>query len=123
MSTTGDMTSVTVLGKTIVTLHTYEKAVELLDKKGLNHSSRPTFELLSLAGWKDHIPFMPYGRSLQECRRMMRTQINHDKVVQFRPYQEASITRFLRSLLKNPHDFYSLIEWCRSRCLSGSHWY
>ena len=57
----GDLTSVTLLGNTIVTIHTYEKAVELLDKKGLIYSSRPGMEMLSLGGWANHVVIMPYG--------------------------------------------------------------
>ena len=107
----GDITSVTVLGKTIVTLHSYEKAVGLLDKKGLIHSSRPNFEMLNLCGWTEHVAHLPYGAQLQQCRRMIRTEINHDNVGQFHAYQEASVLRMLRLLSKNPDDFYDLIEW------------
>jgi len=83
----------------------------MLDKKGSLHSSRPTLELMSLAGWKDHVVFMPYGRPLRECRRMMRTEINHDKIGQFHAYQETSVLRLLRLLLKTPDNFYELVEW------------
>jgi len=105
------MTSITLPGTTVVTLHTYEKAVELLDKKGFIHSSRPTFEMLKLAGWNDHIPLMTYGRRLQQSRRMMRTEMNHDKIGQFHTVQEVSTLRFLRLLSKKPEDFYRLSEW------------
>jgi len=57
----GDITSVTVLGKTIVTVHTYEKAVELLHTKSLLYSSRPESQMFFLGGWKDNVPFVPYN--------------------------------------------------------------
>jgi len=107
----GDITSITLLGTTIVTLHTYEEAVALLDKKGRIYSSRPVLEMLNLCGWANHVVTMPYGRPLQECRRMIRTEINQAKVGQFHAYQEASVRRFLRLLLKTPENFYDLIEW------------
>jgi len=109
--TEGDISSITILGTTIVTLHSYEKAVEVLDKKGLINSSRPALEMLNLAGWKHHVPCLPYGRPLQECRRMMRAEINHTKIGQFHAYQEASTLRLLKLLTKNPEDFYDLLEW------------
>jgi len=121
-STQGDITSITVLGKTIVTLHTYEKAVEVLDKKGLIHSARPTMEVLNLSGWEDHLLFIPNERQLLDCRKMMRAELNHDKIGQFHADQEVTTLRFLRLMRDNPEKCYELAEWYRPayafiRCL------
>lgn len=106
-----DLTSVTILGKTIVTVHTYEKAVELLDKKGRFYSSRPILQLLSLGGWTEHVVTLPYGPALRDCRRMMRAEINHLKVGQFHDDQKENVKRLLRQLLKTPEKFYDHVEW------------
>lgn len=67
--------------------------------------------MLNLCGWANHIVTMPYGRPLQECRKMLRTEINHAKISQFHAYQEVATLRFLRLLLKTPESFYELTEW------------
>ena len=37
----GPLSSVTVFGQTIILIHNFEIALELLDKKGVKYSSRP----------------------------------------------------------------------------------
>jgi len=107
----GDITSVTVLGQSIVTLHTYEKAVEVLDKKSLINSSRPILQFLDLGGWRDHVPLLPYGKQLRECRRMISKELNNVKIGEFRPHQEFMLKRLLRTLRTSPEHFYEHIEW------------
>ena len=107
----GDLTSITILGNTIVTVHTYEKAVELLDKKGVIYSSRLLMKMFALGGWSDNVGNMPYGSELRECRRMMTTEINHQKIEQFHAHQELSVRRLLRLILKRPEETYDHLEW------------
>jgi len=106
------MTSVTLLGRTVLTLHTYEKAVELLDKKSLIYSSRPGFNMFELSGWKDHVSLLPYGSQLRSCRRMIRSEINPTKMQDFYPHQERTTRRLLRTLANEPQEFFHRAEWC-----------
>lgn len=110
----GDMTSVTLLGRTVVTVHTYEKAVELMDKKSLIYSSRPGFKMFELAGWQDHVSLLPYGSQLRSCRRMIRSEINNTKMQEFYPHQERTTRRLLRTLVNEPEEFFHRAEWCVS---------
>ena len=105
------MTSVTAFGVTIVTLHTYEKAVELLDKKSLIYSSRPVIPMLHLAGWTDNVAFIPYGSQLKECKRMLRSELSSDKISAYFPEEEAVTHRFVQALEKSPEQFYERAEW------------
>jgi len=107
----GDITSVTVFGTTIVTVHTYEKAIELLDKRSRIHSSRPKLQMLHLAGWEDHVAFLPYGSQLRDCRRMLRSEINPLKMKNYYSMQETTARRFLRFLVTSPEQFYDRVEW------------
>jgi len=105
------MTSVTVLGQTIVTLHTYEKAIELLDKKSLINSDRPILQFFDLAGWGDIVSLLPYGRQLRECRSMISKELSNVKIGEFRPHQEFMLKRLLRALGTSPDQFYEHVEW------------
>ena len=107
----GDITSVTTFGSTIVTVHTYEQAVQLLNKKSGIYSCRSKIEMLHLGGLEHHVALLPYGPQLKECRRMLRADINQGSIQQYYPLQEATTLRFLRSLAKSPTKFYELIEW------------
>ncbi|KAJ7146609.1 hypothetical protein C8R44DRAFT_599699 [Mycena epipterygia] len=46
--TYGDVIHLQVLGRSIIILDTYQAAVNLLDKRGLNYSDRPNFTLYEL---------------------------------------------------------------------------
>ncbi|KAJ7146586.1 hypothetical protein C8R44DRAFT_563497, partial [Mycena epipterygia] len=41
----GDVMHLQVLGRSLIVLDTYQAAVDLLDKRGLNYSDRPKFSL------------------------------------------------------------------------------
>jgi len=90
--------------------------VELLDKKSLIYSGRPTVQMFALGGLQDHISELQYGSQLRECRRMFRSDINPAKVKSYHGLQEAMARRFLRSLLVSPEQFYDRIEWYVSTC-------
>ena len=107
----GDLTTLSVFGQPIVFAHTYEKAVELLDKKSLIYSGRATVQMFALGGLQDHVSELQYGSQLRECRRMLRSEINPVRVKSHHGLQEAMSRRFLRSLLASPEQFYDLIEW------------
>ena len=105
------MTSVNLLGTTIVTLHTYEKAVEILDKKSSIYSSRPTFHMYALAGLQDHVTMLPYGSQLRGCRRMLRSELNQTKLGNYHKLQESATVRLVLALVNSPERFYDRIEW------------
>ena len=107
----GDLTSISIFGTTIVTVHTYEKAVEMLEKKSLIYSCRARLQMLHLGGFENHVAFLPYGGKLQECRRMIRSEINPVNTPNHYAIHEATVRRFLRTLAKSPEQFYERIEW------------
>ena len=116
----GDITSVSVLGSTYVTVHTYAKAVEILDKKSAHYSSRPVFQMFALAGWKDNVAFLPYGQQLRESRKMIASSLNRNTIQTFHQHQENLTKRFMGFLLRTPEHFYDRIEWLAgfSLCLA-----
>jgi len=106
----GDLTSATVPGTTIVNIHTYKKAVELLVEKNSIYSDRPILPMFGeLIGWNDSLPIMPYSSKHREAKKMFHVEMGTDEAVQrVQGSQEAMTTAFLRRLLKSPDDFYAL---------------
>jgi len=107
----GDITSVSTPRSTTVTLHTYEKAIEILDQKSLIYSTRPPFPMFALGGWDNHVSMLPYGSQLHNCRKMIRSEMNRVKVGDHNKDRELIAKRFLRVLKKSPEHFYKHIEW------------
>lgn len=105
----GDISSISLLGTTIVTLHTHEKTVELLDKKSTVYSSRPP---LTLPGLKDHLTMLPYGSDLRECRKLIKKGTEQVVIPDFYTQQRASTRRLLNSLNNHPEQFYERLAWC-----------
>jgi hypothetical protein len=108
-SSSGDITSISVAGKTIITLHTYEKAIELLDQKSTIYSSRPA---VNLPGLEDHPTLLPYGPDLRECRKMIRKGTEQVVIPGFYNQQQDSTRRLLRVLYSHPEQFYERVAWC-----------
>ncbi|KAF7301611.1 hypothetical protein MIND_00726600 [Mycena indigotica] len=102
----GDISSVTVLGKTIVILGSTRVAMDLLDKRSAIYSDRPTLPMGGeLVGWKNTLVLLPYGDRLRRFRRLFHQTIGSRHLMhQFHPVQETEANRFLRFLLAKPKD-------------------
>lgn len=102
-----DIVSATVFGKTIVVINTYEKAVEMLDKKGTIYSDRPRIPMAGeLMGCKLSMGIMPYGRRLRSSRKMVYQELGSNHAIRaFFPHEERMARRFARRLLEAPTYF------------------
>ncbi|KAI2634605.1 cytochrome protein [Xylaria nigripes] len=102
----GPISSVKVLGTTIVVLNSPELAVELLDKRSLKYSSRPRFVFGELTGLGNVTPLVPYDNNLRVHRKLMHTMLGSSAAV--KPYnklQEVEVGRFLVRVLREPNLF------------------
>ncbi|KAK0452140.1 cytochrome P450 [Desarmillaria tabescens] len=85
-----DIVSATVFGMTIIIINTYEKAVEMLDKKGSIYSDRPRIPMAGeLMGCKLSMGIMPYGRRLRSSRKMVYQELGSNHAIRaFFPHEE-----------------------------------
>jgi len=67
--------------------------------------------MLELGGLENHVTQLPYGDQLRDCRKILRSEVNHVNTKSFNKIQEAATLRLLRSLLESPEEFYDHIEW------------
>ncbi|KZT40805.1 cytochrome P450, partial [Sistotremastrum suecicum HHB10207 ss-3] len=77
----GDIIRLSVFGKTIIVLSSYETASELLDGRGAIYSDRPSLPLLNeYAGWNTFLLTMRYGERSILRRRMLSQFFNPSAV-------------------------------------------
>ncbi len=104
LSVIGPILSISVLGQRIVILNRAEDAVELLDKKGLNYSDRPSIPISKFVGWDRWVVFTPYAdERFRYARKMFHQAIGTAAAMsQYYHVEEQETHRFLQRLLVNP---------------------
>ncbi|KAF3189853.1 hypothetical protein TWF788_009839 [Orbilia oligospora] len=109
----GPISSVTVLGQTIILLHSKEMASELLDKRSAKFSSRPHLHFASeMVGWKDSFSFSQYNESFKKQRRMAVRRIGSQNLAKnYFPSMEFQANRFLLRLMNDPDNLKHHIQF------------
>ncbi|CEJ61367.1 hypothetical protein PMG11_09902 [Penicillium brasilianum] len=108
----GPISSLQVLGQTIVIANALEPAVDLLNKRSVIHSSRPRMVFASeLVGWEDGIIFQGYTERFRAYRKAFQPSIGSESAaMQFNSIQEREVHRFLLRVLREPNDFLQHIK-------------
>ncbi|KAJ5520439.1 Cytochrome P450 E-class group I [Penicillium fimorum] len=99
----GPVSSVTVMGQTIVILNDAKSAGELLVKRSSIYSSRPSQVFVSeMVGWGNFLGMLKYSPRLRSYRKAMQPCIGSESAVaQFNPLQEIETHRFLFRVLED----------------------
>ena len=107
LSSLGDLISLNCAGTVIVVCNSYQKAVELLDKKSAIYSDRPDAPMATeLVGWKNNLAFLPYGKRFREGRKLFHQEFGQPSaLVKFQHQQEDESLNLLRRLLDSPREF------------------
>ncbi|PPQ73533.1 hypothetical protein CVT26_010344 [Gymnopilus dilepis] len=92
----GDISSITVFGRTTIVLNSLKACLELLDKRSYNYSDRPRMVMASeLAGWDWNFAHMPYSSTWRLPRNM--TSLYHS--------QRKTAIDMLERLAQSPEKF------------------
>ncbi|KAI0427503.1 cytochrome P450 [Xylaria sp. FL1042] len=104
----GPISSVSVMGTTIIILHSADIAFELLGKRSAIYSSRPGMVFGGeMCGWNNITAVIPYGEKLRSHRKWMYAILGtKSSVARFNALQEAEVHKFLFRLLEKPQDFH-----------------
>ncbi|KAI1209572.1 putative cytochrome P450 oxidoreductase OrdA-like protein [Annulohypoxylon truncatum] len=108
----GPISSITVMGQTIVIINDAKLAFELLEKRSTKHSSRPRQIFAGeMVGWGDSLALSPYNDRFRLHRKNMSHIIGTKKAAsQFNTLQEGEVGHFLLHLLDNPEGFINHVK-------------
>ncbi|KAH0839032.1 O-methylsterigmatocystin oxidoreductase [Fonsecaea pedrosoi] len=108
----GPISSLTVLGQTMIIISDQKVAVDLMEKRSASHSSRPKPVFgADMCGWNRILGLMPYSNKSRAYRRALHTVLGTSSAIDpFRPLIELETRRFLLSVLENPQEVLHLIR-------------
>lgn len=99
----GPISSITVLGQTMIILHDKQAAIDILEKAASKSSGRPYFTFAALCGFHKFLAPKQYSSSWRQHRKMIHQQIGTEKAAsQFNNIQDVESRRLLLRILKNP---------------------
>lgn len=120
--TPGPISSLSVLGQTMIIINDAQLASELLNKHSAIHSCRPKFQFASMlasppclcllawtnssrAGWDQILGTAEYSDRFRAMRKALHQEIGSTKsVARFNSVQEVEVRRFLLRVLDGPDD-------------------
>ncbi|KAH8103709.1 cytochrome P450 [Phellopilus nigrolimitatus] len=100
-----DLVFIRNLGTPYLFVNSYDMAVDLLDKRGDNYSSRPQNIMLELEGWTQFTSLLPYGDEHRKSRQLIHGFFKQAAVSDFHELQTRITHKLLLRLLKSPGDF------------------
>ena len=99
--TYGSISSITVLGQTLVIIHDKQAAHDLLEKQSTVTSARPKFEFAcTMCGLDNFIAMQQYNEEFRRRRRFVHRQLGTKSA--FNDVQEVEARRFLLRVLNEP---------------------
>ncbi|UKZ78143.1 hypothetical protein TrVFT333_005877 [Trichoderma virens FT-333] len=108
----GPVSSVTVLGQTMVILHDRAAVSELLEKSSLKTSGRPVFFFGSeMCGYDGFMPPMQYTDQYRQHRKFIHQQLGTKILAsRFNTVQDIESRRFLLRIMNDPQNFFEHIK-------------
>lgn len=101
----GPISSITVLGRTLVILHDRKAVDELLEKMSTKTSSRPENTFSNMSGFNRFVVNMQYGAQWRQHRKVLHQYLGTEKLARrFDDVQDMESRRLLLRLLTSPED-------------------
>lgn len=98
-----DIIFVKYVGVNVLILNSLESALELLDKRSLKYSSRPSFIMANeLAGWGWLPGNLPYGKAWRERRKLFQKHFNPTNPSLYQNWQVRHTRKMLENVLESP---------------------
>ncbi|KZT28753.1 cytochrome P450 [Neolentinus lepideus HHB14362 ss-1] len=103
----GDIVYINVLGNPFVFLNSPQAAADMLDKKSVIYSDRPTLTFATeLAGYGKTVPLTQFGEEVRAMRRLLHSYMGtHIRAHKLSPMAEYETKGFLRRILNDPDQF------------------
>jgi hypothetical protein len=108
---TGDVVSLSILGRSVIILNSAQAALDLLDKRSSIYSDRPHMVMAGdLVGWGNGPGLLPYGEHFRHIRRLMHKVLSPRPAQEFWSLEEQETARFANRLLDTPEQFLAHIR-------------
>ncbi|KIK56942.1 hypothetical protein GYMLUDRAFT_75964 [Collybiopsis luxurians FD-317 M1] len=102
----GDIFKVSVFGRTVVIVNSFDIAIELMEKRGAIYSSRPRLIMAGeWMGFNETYALMPYNDRLRASRRLAHHTLCAQAIKSKANVPEEESERWLRRLLDDPKDW------------------
>ncbi|GKZ23616.1 hypothetical protein AbraIFM66951_009891 [Aspergillus brasiliensis] len=99
----GPISSLSVMGQTIIVLNDARLAVELLESRSSIHSSRPQQHFAEMAGWNNILAAVKQPQRIRATRKNLHREIgSNNSVARFNEIQMVEVGRFLLRVLDAP---------------------
>ncbi|BCR98117.1 cytochrome P450 [Aspergillus luchuensis] len=99
----GPISSLSIMGQTIIVLNDARLAVELLESRSSIHSSRPQQHFAEMAGWNNVLGAVKQPQRIRATRKNLHREIgSNNSVARFNEIQIAEVGRFLLRVLDAP---------------------
>ncbi|KAJ3495243.1 hypothetical protein NLG97_g3532 [Lecanicillium saksenae] len=99
----GPISSITVLGQTMIILHDKQAAFDILEKTASKSSSRPRFDFAAMCGFDRFMAFKNYDSDWRQQRKMVHQQLGTKKLAErFNDVQDVESRRFILNVAKAP---------------------
>ncbi|GKZ31850.1 hypothetical protein AbraIFM66950_000761 [Aspergillus brasiliensis] len=110
--TYGPISSVQVFGETLIIVNDARIAVELMEKRSVIHSDRPSLTFVEMSGFKDIFSTRNNNDPrVRAERKLFYQQIgSNNSVARFNHIQEAEVARFLVRVRDNPEGLQKHIQ-------------
>ncbi|KAF6829462.1 cytochrome p450 oxidoreductase [Colletotrichum musicola] len=107
----GPLSSITIMGNTIILINDAQLALDILDKRSTYSSRSQPFLGGELVGWKHNTAFIPDGDVLRHRRKGFGRIIGSNAAAsQFNGLLEAEVAHFLLHLLESPEQLQDHIK-------------
>ncbi|KAL7790345.1 cytochrome P450 [Trichoderma ceciliae] len=107
----GPISSITVLGRTVVIIHDKEAITELLEKSSLKTSARPQLKFSTMCGFSRYLTLIQYNDQFRLYRKLIHQQIGTKSLAsQYTDIQDIESKRFLLRVLIDPLSLFEHIR-------------
>ncbi|KAI0739092.1 O-methylsterigmatocystin oxidoreductase [Daedaleopsis nitida] len=108
----GDVAYLSVAGRSMVILGSYDAACALLERRSGTTSDRKSPIMSDLTGFTSwEFAFFGYGQPWRRHRRVFHEHFHRGEVVQYQGLQEQHTRSFLKRLLTEPEEFISHLRY------------
>ncbi|KAI0753307.1 CyP450 monooxygenase [Daedaleopsis nitida] len=98
------------LGQPLLVICKYDAAMELLDRRAANSSSRPSSAMAELAGWDWGMALIPYGLDWRRRRKEFHQFFHPNAIVSRRPLQQHQTAKMIQRLIEQPDTLFSQLR-------------